>query len=213
MHIYWYGEYCIKIQSKELTVVIDPYSQDTGLSSFRGKADIVALTNPADEKMSYVKGVSGDPMIMAGPGEYSIKGSTLMAVPWRDGDGSERTIQRWEIEGITILNLGSLNRELEDEELQKLEVTGIDLLFLPIGGGEGITLKQALTVMTTVEPRVVIPIHYGVKGLKEKLDGLDKFAKEMGVDAKSAEKKVVIKKSTLPQEDMITVLLSPAFIG
>jgi L-ascorbate metabolism protein UlaG (beta-lactamase superfamily) len=212
MHITWHGNYCVKIQSKEVTVVLDPYPTSVGLPPFRTKAEVVALSSPHNPEMSYTGGISGEPLIIKSPGEYSVRGMTLHALGWHRDDNTESSIQRWQIEDLTILHLGALNRPLHDSELQELEVTGIDVLLLPVGGGSAFSLKEALATITTLEPRVVIPINYALPHLKEKLAGVEQFAKEMGVNTKAAEKKIILKASSLPADEQQTILLSPAFL-
>jgi hypothetical protein len=46
-------------------------------------------------------------------------------------------------------------------------------------------------------------------GLKEKLERVDAFAKEFGVKATTTEKKIVVKSSRLPKEEMQVVILTP----
>lgn len=209
MHVTWHGQYTIKIQSNEVTLVIDPYSTDTGLAPFRSKADIVALTNPTDLSMSHTDAVQGDPFLINTPGEYSISGFNLYALGWLDENQQERSIQLWQIESITMLHVGQLNRDLSDKELQHLEKTDIDVLFLPVGGGDGLSLKQAMKLITVIEPRIVIPIHYALPGLKESLDDVTQFAKEMGISPSDQQPKIIIKAGKLPQEDVTTYILKP----
>jgi L-ascorbate metabolism protein UlaG (beta-lactamase superfamily) len=209
MHITWHGQYTIKIQVGETTIVIDPYSPTVGLSAFRGKADIVALSHPSNPDMSHFNSIQGMQHLINTPGEYALSGVTLNALGWHAEDGSERSLHRWYIDGMVILYVGALNREITDYEFQELEKTNVDVLFVPVGGGDSLTTDQALKLITKIEPRVVIPIHYQLPGLKEKLDSVDRFAKEMGVDPNQKEKKLTIKASKIPQEDMVTVILAP----
>ncbi|MEX0649691.1 MAG: MBL fold metallo-hydrolase [Candidatus Andersenbacteria bacterium] len=208
MQITWHGQYTIKITSKDAIVVLDPYSPDVGLPPFRAKADIVSLTNPSDSSMSHLGAIQGDPLIVNTPGEYSFRGLSMNAQSWYTEDGVERNIQLWQIEGMTLVHLGALNRELTDKELQDLERTGIDILLISVGGQSGLNTEQALSFITTLEPRVVIPIHYKLPKLKEALDPVDQFAKEMGVSSSQKESKVILKASKLPQEDMDTIILA-----
>lgn len=208
MHISWHGQYTIKIQSDDVVVVLDPYAPTLGLAPFRAKADIVALTNPADSSMSHLDAIQGDPYIIKTPGEYSIRDCTLHALAWRDEQGHEKSLHLWNIEKVSVLHLGALSRPLTDVELQELEKREIDVLLLPIGGGSGLTTKQALSLATTIEPRLLIPIHYALPQLKEELDGVEQFAREMGVSLADAQPKIIVKANKLPQEEMMTALLS-----
>ncbi len=209
MQISWHGQYTVKVVTKEVTLILDPYSPAVGLPAFRAKGDIVSLTNPADETMSQISGVQGDPLVIDTPGEYSVKGLTLHSLGWAPEGEAERNVQRWVIEDMVVLHIGALNREFEEKELQELERTDVDVLLIPIGGGSGLTTKQALKMVATLEPRVVIPIHYKLPGVKEELEDVKTFATEMGADANQVEKKVILKKSKLPQDDVLTAILVP----
>jgi L-ascorbate metabolism protein UlaG (beta-lactamase superfamily) len=198
MTISWHGLYTMKITTPAATLVLDPHPKTGRHANFRGKASIVALTNPAEPSMSYLEGIQENPVLINGPGEYSISDITLHAQGWHGGDGTERTVQRWHIENVVIVHLGALNRTLTPAELQKLEQTDIDILFLPIGTTED-SRQVALSLLTTLEPRVVIPINY---------DSVDGFAKEMGVSSKEAQPKLAISRRKLPAEGMETVILT-----
>lgn len=209
MHITWHGQYTIKIVSKNDTIILDPLSPDGGLSPLRGKATVVALTNPTDPAMSHISGISGQPLIIDTPGEYAFDDITLHATSWHDEQNREHSLHRWVIEDMVILHLGALNRPLTDEELQQVERTGVDILFISVGGGSGLNTEQSLSLIGTIEPRMVIPINYKVKGLKEDLESVETFASELGYTGQP-EKKLLIKANKLPQEDMQTVILAPA---
>lgn len=209
MQLSWHGQYTLKIVSKETTLVIDPYAANLGISPFRAKADILALSNPSDASMSNISGIQGTPLIINTPGEYSMKEFSLHSIGWSDTDGNERSLQRWMVEDIVVLHIGSLNRDLNQQELQELERADIDVFLVPIGGGTSLTTAQAMKMISTIEPRIVIPIHYSLPGLTEKLDSVKAFAEEMGVSAQAAEKKLILKKNKLPQEDMQTIILAP----
>jgi L-ascorbate metabolism protein UlaG (beta-lactamase superfamily) len=62
-------------------------------------------------------------------------------------------------------------------------------------------------VISQLEPRIVIPMHYKVPGLKEEIEGVEKFIKELGLKPRNEEKLRITKKD-LPQEDMELVVLS-----
>lgn len=209
MQISWHGQYTVKIVSKETTLVLDPYATTLGISPFRAKAELVALSNPSDPSMSNRSGIQGDPLIIDTPGEYSFREFSLHSIGWSDSDGNERSLQRWMVEDIVLLHIGSLNRDLNQEELQELERSDIDIFLAPVGGGAGLSMTQAMKMITTIEPRIVIPIHYSLPGLTEKLDSVKSFAEEMGVSATPTDKKLIVKKNKLPQEDMQTIILAP----
>src|SRR5579864_825673 len=103
MQITWAGNHTIKIVSKDEVIVLDPYSPETGLPSFRSKATILGLTNPQEKTSSHISGIQGEPTIINTPGEYAIRGFTLYALGWSDADNLERNIQLWGIEDMLLL--------------------------------------------------------------------------------------------------------------
>ena len=207
MHLTWHGQYTVKMQTGDSVVVLDPGGPDQGISSFKGKATLVGLTNPADPGMSHVSGAQGDPLVVNTPGEYSFDGISLQAFSWQAEDGSERSMHRWRIEGMSLLHLGARPSPLTERELQDVQQLPIDILLLPIGGGSGLTLKDAMTLLTTIEPRVVIPIHYKLPKLTEKLESVEAFAQEIGLETAAAVDKLTLKANKLPEEEMEAVIL------
>lgn len=209
MHLSWHGQYTLKMQTGDTTIVTDPYAPETGLRPFRSQANVVALTNPADPAMSHINSLQGNPQVLAGPGEFSLNGFSLHAIPWESVDGRQRAVHRWAAEGLYLLNLAALHRQLTDKELQDIEQVDIDVLCIPVGGGSALGSDEAVKLIGTLEPRLVIPIHYALPGLKEKLASVTEFAKAFGVKPASAEKKVIVKANKLPQEDMQVIILNP----
>ncbi len=194
MQLSWHGQYTVKVISKDTTIILDP-------TALRAKADVVALSNPSDPNMSQISGIQGDPLIIDTPGEYSLKECTLHSIGWHAENNDERNLQRWMIEDMVILHVGALNRELQEQELRELERVDIDVFLVPIGGGSGLTRKQALNMISVIEPRIVIPINY--------TEGMKAFAEEMGVQDINPEKKVTLKSNKLPSEDMQIIILAP----
>lgn len=209
MFITWHGQYTIKIVTRNITLLIDPHSPKTGLTPLRVKTDIVAFSNPQNEETAYSKNLTGNPLIIDTPGEYSLSHLTLYARGWHDEESNERAFHRWHIENITLLHVGALNRKLQDTELRELEDIDINILFLPVGGHDSLDVEKALKLLTTVEPRIVIPIHYHIPKLNNKLASVNQFAKEMGVSPKSAIPKLNITSGKLPTEGLETIILSP----
>ena len=62
------------------------------------------------------------------------------------------------MDDLVICHLGDLGHTLQEEQLE--EVADADILFVPIGGGNTLNATQAAEVISQVEPRMVIPMHY-----------------------------------------------------
>jgi len=212
MYITWLGQSCFKLQDKigsdGVTLVTDPYSDDIGLKMPRFEADIVTVSHSHHDHNN-IGALRGNPFIIDTAGEYETKGVFVEGVEaWHDAaEGKERgknIIYRIEMEDISITHLGDLGHILDTKQLEKLE--GTDILLIPVGGKYTINAAKAVEVISQIEPRIVIPMHYKVPGLKIDLDGVEKFIKELGLKPRQEEKLKILKKD-LPQEDMELVVL------
>ncbi len=217
MQIEWFGQACLKIQTKpgsngDVTVVFDPYDPKIGLKMPKVTADILAITHNHDDH-NYKEGVSGDYFLINGPGEYEVKQTFIYGVPGfhDDKNGAERgsvTMYLLESENLLLAHLGDLGQsELTASQLEQLE--GVDILVIPVGGVYTIDAKKAVNIINQIEPRIVIPIHYQLPGLKlkEKLDGVEKFLKEIGAKNTETTDKFKISKKDLPTEETKVVVL------
>jgi len=212
MYITWLGQSCFKLQDKiapgGVTLVTDPYNDDIGMKMPHFEADIVTISHDHHDHNN-TGALRGNPFLIDTAGEYETKGVFVEGVEsWHDSsDGKERgknIIYRIEMEDISITHLGDLGHILDAKQLEKLE--GTDILLIPVGGKYTINAAKAVEVISQIEPRIVIPMHYKVPGLKIDLDGVEKFIKELGIKPRQEEKLKILKKD-LPQEDMELVVL------
>jgi len=211
MVITWYGQSCFKIQSGETVVFTDPFNKEIGLTPPRGQASIVTIShNHFDHNNA--DSLSGEPLVINGPGEYEAKGVNIKGVfSYHDNkEGKERggnTIYIIEIEGIKICHLGDLGQEkLTGEQVE--QINGVDILMVPVGGVATIDGEEAVEVINVIEPRIVIPMHYKFSGVNlPKFDGVDVFLKEMGVSKKEVVDRLTLKKKDLPEGDTEVVVM------
>jgi L-ascorbate metabolism protein UlaG (beta-lactamase superfamily) len=213
MYITWLGQSCFKLQDKigpdGVMLVTDPYQDDIGFKMPHFEADIVTVSHNHHDHNN-IGAIRGNPQIIDTAGEYEIKGVFIEGVESsHDAEsGKERggnIIYRIEMEDISITHLGDLGHVLDTKQLEKLE--GTDILLIPVGGKYTINAAKAVEVISQIEPRIVIPMHYKVPGLKVDIEGVEKFIKELGIKPRN-EEKLKISKKDLPQEDMELVILS-----
>ncbi len=85
----------------------------------------------------------------------------------------------------------------------------IDILILPIGGNSVLTAKDAEKIINEIEPKIVIPSHYSIEGLKLPYDKIEVFLKETGAKAETMDKLLVKKKDLNPEVIKKIVILDP----
>lgn len=209
MDITCLGHSSFKIRGKQASVVTDPFSQGvTGLKFPKTEADIVTISHQHEDH-NQANLVGGSPLVFSGPGEYEAKGVKIIGIStFHDESGGlkrgKNTAFQIKMDGLTLVHLGDLGHKLEDREIEILN--GVDILMVPVGGVYTIDGKGATQVVTQLDPRIVIPMHYKVPSLSFELDTLDKFLKEMGKEEVKPQPKLVISKDKLPEEREIVVL-------
>lgn len=189
-------------------MVTDPFDKSVGLKAPNFEADIITVSHSHFDHNN-VSALRGQPYIIKTAGEYDIKGVTIYGVEsWHDDkQGKERgtnIIYRIDMDDVSIVHLGDLGHILDNKQLEIL--VGTDVLLIPVGGKFTIDAKQAMEVVSQIEPRIVIPMHYKLPDLTMALDGVDKFIKEIGLKPQEEEKLKVSKKD-LPVEEMELVVM------
>ncbi len=213
MEISFLGHSSFRIRGRDKVVVTDPYDKAmVGFAYPKTEAEIVIVSHEHRDH-SAAEQVTGSPFLITGPGEYEVKDVMIFGIAsFHDAaKGEERgknTIYVLEVEGMRLCHLGDLGQEeLTDEQLGQLE--GVDILFVPTGGGPTLGPKEAAGVVAQVEPKIVIPMHYQEPGLNPAIFAhllpVEDFLKAMGVE-KQVLPKLIISREKLPEERQIIIL-------
>jgi len=209
MQINWYGHSCFRLRGKGGAVVTDPYGDELGYKLPRLRADIVTVSHDHPDHAN-VKAISGKPKIIDGPGEYEIQGIFVIGIPTYNeesakGSGIRNTVYVFDLDGVTVCHLGALQRV--PTQAQTEELGEVDVLLVPVGGGATLSPAKASEVISVLEPKVVIPMHYKTERLKGlKLQPVSQFLKEMGVKDVVPQDRVTITKAGLPSETQTIVM-------
>jgi len=209
MIIQWFGQSYFKIETKNKVIAIDPFSENAlGIKPARFKADILLVSHPHADHDNKAA-ILGEPFALGGPGEIEKEEIFIEGIfSYHDNhlgrDQGYNTIYKIEVEDLTLCHLGDLGEKiLKEETLEKL--SGIDVLFIPVGGNCTIDAEEAVAIINQIEPKIVIPMHYQLKDSKIKLEALEKFLKAFGKKPEELDK-LVIHKTQLPQETKLIVL-------
>ncbi|MEK7083888.1 MAG: MBL fold metallo-hydrolase [Patescibacteria group bacterium] len=201
MHISWLGTTAVKIQTKPLdadvTIVIDPYRPAQGEFPRSLAPDIALFTRGMDGAIT----LSGNPFVLSTAGECETKGVLITCV---EGESEGCILARLDAENLSIAHLGLIKKELTEKHLDV--VGGVDILLVPVGGSEGYDAESAMKAVNAIEPRIVIPIACKSEN-DPSYDPVSAFLKEMGAASERPEKKIIIKKKDLPQEETKVMVL------
>lgn len=218
MVIKYLGHASFLIKTKDARVVTDPFdSKMVGLKFPKTEADIVTLSHHhADHDKADL--VNGDKLVLDWPGEYEKKGVRVFGFKsYHDKEQGakrgENILYKFEAESISLLHCGDIG-VVPDQELLD-EIGDIDILFVPVGGFYTIDATEAQEVVKSIEPSIVVPMHYNHPDLNQetfgKLTGLDEFLKRFGVDSVQLVDQLNLKKEDLAEAEMKIVPMKIAY--
>jgi L-ascorbate metabolism protein UlaG (beta-lactamase superfamily) len=206
MVITHHGAQCFKVSFGDTTLAFDPISKKSKLTPVKFGADIafISLNHPDMNGVEEVTYGAKEPFVIQGPGEYEVGDVTTRGFGVETMYGGVKkftTVYQVLLEGINIVFLGAIGNDNLDPQILG-ELGEIDILFVPIGGGDVLDVPAASKLATKLEAHCIIPMHYDDAALKA-------FLKEEGVDnGKPVEKLTVKKKDLLEMEGEIIVLSS-----
>jgi hypothetical protein len=193
------------LKGRDGVVITDPCPPDSGYSVAKQPADVVTVSRKDDPGYSYTEIITGDPLVLDAPGEYEKGGILITGVATKRPDGVRNVLFVYEMDGIRIGHLGLPGTAAAASGLDELK--NVDILLLPVGGGNSLAAAAAADIMTTVDPRVAVPMNYKTPVESLDLAPLDSFIKETGTKAEP-QQRVQYTKAGLPQ-DLTVVFLEP----
>jgi L-ascorbate metabolism protein UlaG (beta-lactamase superfamily) len=181
----------VVIAGKKATLMFDPKLSLVGLKDIKTKDAVVVAT-----ETRFVSGADDAKVLLDGPGEYEVKGVYIKGFKSNstyDKEPRLNTIYMVSLEGMNLCFLGALSdKDISNEALEALDE--VDILFTPIGGNGVLTPADAYKLAVKLEPKIIIPMHYGSIG---DANALKVFLKEGGEDALKPEDKLTLKKKDL----------------
>jgi L-ascorbate metabolism protein UlaG (beta-lactamase superfamily) len=191
MVITHHGGQCFKVSFGDTTLAFDPISKKSSLTAVKFGSDVafISMNHPDFNGADQVAHSTKQPFIVSGPGEYEVGDVTARGYGVKTTyDKTERfnTIYQVRLEGMNLVFLGALAEPDIDPKILG-ELGDIDILFVPIGGGDVLEVPQASKLATKLEAKLVIPMHYD----KASLDAL---LKEEGSQNGKPQDKLTIKK-------------------
>ena len=204
MVISYHGGEFFKVSFGSTTLAFNPIGKKSKLSpvKFGSDAAFISLWNDDFNGVENVKHGNKDPFVVDGPGEYEIGLVTARGFGVKTTyDKEERfnTIYQVRLEEMNMVFLGALsNPEIDPKILS--ELGDIDILFVPIGGGDVLEVPQASKLAVKLEAKLVIPMHYDAVALKA-------FLKEEGNESvKPVDKLTLKRKDVSVMEGEVAVL-------
>ena len=109
-----------------------------------------------------------------------------------------------ELDEVAICHLGDLGSSLPAD--QKEQLGSVDVLLIPTGGHCTIDAAAAAETISLIEPKIVIPMHFGTDAGGTGLDSIDRFLKEMGIHEVEPQARLSVTKSNVPEATQVILL-------
>jgi L-ascorbate metabolism protein UlaG (beta-lactamase superfamily) len=194
---------CVRAQAGDTTLVFGPVSKGSKNfkpTNFGADVAFVSLNHPDMNGLDEAGRGEKRPFAVLGPGEYELKDITAHGFPSKSKYGGEErinTVYAVSFDGLSVLYLGALgSTELPSEVL---EMDAPDILITPVGGNGVLTSADAQKLAVKLEAKLVIPILFDEKTLKQ-------FMKEAGDDSKPTDKLTVKPRDIVGKENDVVVL-------
>ena len=209
MIITYQGVEFFKVQFGDTVLAFNPISKESKFKNTRFFADIalISLNHPdmnGTENLSYN---GKEPFVISGPGEYEVRDVFIKGFASKSMyGGKERvnTIYSVTLENINLCFLGAVS-DINLSKDVKESLGNVDILFVPVGDDGVLDSVMAEKLSVEIEPKIIIPMHYGEVGIK---DALKKYMKEAGEGEIKPIEKLTIKKKDLDGKLGDTVILS-----
>jgi L-ascorbate metabolism protein UlaG (beta-lactamase superfamily) len=212
MKMQWLGHACFLITtSGNLRILTDPYDSSIGLKLPPVSADIITTSHGHFDHAA-VSEVQGTPKVVNSTegldlGKVKIRGVATYHDEHKGAERGQNIIFLIEIiegrETFTICHAGDLGHTLTPPTLERL--TGVDVLLIPVGGFYTIDGVGARKVTEQIKPRIVIPMHYKIRGVSLNISGAEKFL-EGKKDVKRLNELVLTNRAELPPETQVILL-------
>lgn len=205
MEFQYFGGNCMRIVTKDVSVIIDDNLVELGQKSQTKAGDVAIYTAAHTEPTVDTR------IVIDQPGEFEVSKLSIVGLSARSHMDEEKaktaTIFKLVSEDIRVLVVGHIYPDLSDSQLETIGV--IDIMIIPVGGN-GYTLDGvgALKVIKSIEPKIIIPVHYADKQLTYPVEQqeLAFVMQNLGMEAKEPINKLKIRSSDLLEGTQIVVL-------
>lgn len=184
----WWGHACFEIIYSGVSMTIDPHDgASIGLRKPGARSDYVIMSHEHFDHNAYraVLKEGGRYLSMSveekSLGPFRVKGVETFHDKERGRRRGRNIAYIVETpDGLRIFHAGDLGHPLDKDHLREIGNTHIALL--PVGGTFTIDHEEALQVFSSLNSKIMIPMHYWVKGLNLPLSTIDKLVERAKKD-------------------------------
>ncbi|MCL2607659.1 MAG: MBL fold metallo-hydrolase [Methanomassiliicoccaceae archaeon] len=206
MRVRWHGHSCFEIIG-HVTIVTDPHDgKSLGIKPPSAEADIVLISHDHSDHNSFMSITGYRKIVFAFVGGFDFEGIkfTGLQTDHDDAGGKKRgknVMYSMTIDGISICHCGDLGKMPDENVIEKIK--GTDILMVPVGGIQTMDVEELIRFIDTVDPRVIVPMHYRIGGLSMPINSVDAFLDAMNIEAEQIGDEIDLSADELPAERTI----------
>lgn len=210
LEIRWHGHSCFEI-SNEHTLVTDPHDgKSIGIPTPMITADVVLVSHDHYDHNSTKTVANNQTTIITDKRKRTIHDITIKGIPTfhdtcQGEKRGENTVFLFTVEDITFCHLGDLGHVLTEKQIESLGK--VDILFIPVGGTYTLDIDQTWDVISKINPRIIIPMHYKIEGLSLPIAPVDDFLSSATYEVLKVGNQIDIEKDDFPKTPEIWVFI------
>ena len=191
MILTFHDGFCVRASAGDTTIVFGPVSKSSKNfkpTNFGADVAFVSFNHPDMNGIEEAGRGDKQPFFVTGPGEYEIKDIAAFGFASKSKYGGEErtnTIYSVNFDGLTVMYAGAVGTTELPKDIEEMDSP--DVLIVPVGANGALSPSDAQKLAVNLEAKIVIPIGYDEKTLKQ-------FLKEAGAEGTKAEEKLTIKK-------------------
>jgi L-ascorbate metabolism protein UlaG (beta-lactamase superfamily) len=221
MKLQWYGHASFRITANDGTsIVTDPYTPETaGYKPITETADVVIISSDNDSYHCRADLIPGTPIVINAlelaqtTKTRAEKGITFEAVAamealnHREHDPDQNGMYKFTVDGVSVGHMGDMGNALTKEQLEFFKA--VDVFLALAGGHPTIELADLKTAIDTIQPKLVVPMHFRTLTYKPRntfwIETFLNYFEDKDVDFACASE-VEIKKENLPEGTRVLVV-------
>ena len=214
MRLTYFGHSSFLFQAADGTkLIFDPYrhgSYDGAVKygPIEETADAVIATHTHDDHGA-TDTIPGSPRVCVHPVAETVGAVRITGVDTaHDEAGGEKrgknTMVVCDDGDIRLAHLGDLGHTLDAATIEA--VGPVDVLLIPVGGFFTIDHDEAATVVESLDPRIVVPMHYKTDKVDFPISGVEPFLKTQENVERRTDSTLEVTRATLPAHRTVVVL-------
>lgn len=215
MKIQWLGHAAFLVTTQDGTrILMDPYQSGAydggiGYDPIQVDAHIVTVSHDQHEDHNCTDSVRGDPVVIKGAGKEVVKGVQIERIhTFHDNSGGrergDNHVVCLSVDGLRVCHMGDLGHLLTDEQVAAIGQP--DVMLIPIGGTFTLDPSEATAVMSQLNPRILIPMHFKTAKCGFPIATVDEFLEGKPNVTRAGESVLDVQAGSLPEPTDIVVL-------